>query len=156
LLRSVKNPFHRRIDASSICRCRTGRQGMTTLTHVRIIGLRDAPLSPNLKWKRRPVNGSHRRLFVASAIDFLDDKDFFRYGSTYVCCLGRTGHALRKRPQTATGAIPPVEVMGKRSVARRKPARASPRTAVPRTAAIRASPVRCTQQPLHASQREYA
>lgn len=61
----------------------------------------------------------------------------------------------RSRP-TPLGSVPPVQVMGMRSVARRQPGRRSPMTAVPRTAAIRASAGRCAQQPLRGSQRERA
>jgi hypothetical protein len=54
------------------------------------------------------------------------------------------------------GSVPPVQMKGKRSVARRQPGLGSSMTAVPQTAAIRASTCRLAQQPLRASQGEYA
>lgn len=50
---------------------------------------------------------------------------------------------------------PPVQEMGKRSVAQHQCGRGSPMTVVPHTGAIRASACSRTQQPLRCSQREH-
>ena len=55
-----------------------------------------------------------------------------------------------------SGSIPPVQVMGKRSVLRRLPGRRSPTTATPHTGAIQTCAGRHAQRPFRGNQHEYA